>query len=104
MISGVPKVAPSLAITRSQERARPRPPASTWPFGGAERGLAEARHQPEEFEEEVGGEVFLDQRGVGGETAEVGARAEDLVARAGEDDRADLFGVARHFHRRDDTR
>jgi hypothetical protein len=72
------------------------------PVRRAERGLAEPRHQPEEFEEEVGGKVLLDQGSVGGEAAEVGARAEDLVAGTGEDDRSDLLGVTRHFHRRDD--
>src|SRR5215212_4167295 len=39
LISGVPKVAPSLAITRSQERARPIPPASTWPLAAQRDGL-----------------------------------------------------------------
>ena len=70
--------------------------------GRAERRLAESRHQPEELEEEVGGEVFLDQRHVGREAAEVGARAEDLVAGAGEDDGAHLVGVARRLHRFDE--
>ena len=36
--------------------------------------------------------MFGDQRHVGGEPAEVGAGAEDLVAGAGEDDGADLLG------------
>ena len=69
--------------------------------GRAERGLAEARHQPEELEEEVGGEVFGDERHVGGEAAQVGAGAEDLVAGAGEDDRPRLLVVARPLHRVD---
>ena len=38
--------------------------------------------------------MFGDQRRVGGEAAEVGAGAEDLVAGPGEDDGADLVGVA----------
>jgi hypothetical protein len=67
--------------------------------GRAERGLAEPRHQPEVLEEEVRGEVFFDQRGVGGEPAEVGAGAEHLVPRPGEDDRADLGVGFRRPHR-----
>ena len=77
------------------------PPRQHVTVGGAERGLAEPRHQPEELEEEVGGEVFGDQRHVGGEAAQVGPGAEDLVAGAGEDDRPRLLVVARPLHRVD---
>jgi hypothetical protein len=38
-ISGVPKVASSLAITRSQASARPSAPASTWPRAAQTTGL-----------------------------------------------------------------
>ena len=79
----------------------PHPAGQHVAVGGAERGLAEPRHQPEELEEEVGGEVFGDERHVGREAAEVGTGAEDLVAGAGEDDGADLLGVARLLHRVD---
>ena len=39
LISGVQKSAPSLAITRSQESASPRPPATTWPLAAHSDGL-----------------------------------------------------------------
>ncbi len=77
------------------------PPGEHVAVGGAERRLAQPRHQPEELEEEVGGEVFGDQRHVGGEAAQVGAGAEDLVAGPGEDDRTHLLVVARPLHRVD---
>ena len=76
LISGVQKSAPSLAMTRSHESANPSPPATHVAVGGAQRRLAEPRHQPEELEEEVGSEVLGDRRGVGAEAAEVGAGAE----------------------------
>ena len=41
--------------------------------------------------------MFLDQRGVGREAAEVGAGAEDLVAGPGEDDGADLLVACARF-------
>src|SRR4029453_18100944 len=49
------------------------------------------------------GEVLVDQRGFGREAAEVGARAKDLVARAGEDHGAHLVivaGLPHRFHQR----
>ena len=92
-ISGVQKSAPSFAITRSHDRARPSPPATTWPFRGAQRWLAEPWHQAEELEEEIGAEVLLNRRRVGSEAAEVRARAED-VTRAGQHHGARLGIVA----------
>ena len=48
--------------------------------------------------------MLVDQRDVGREAAEVGAGAEDLVARAGEDDRAHRVVVAGALHRVDQGR
>ncbi len=71
------------------------------PIGGAEAWLPESRHQPEEFEKEVGGEVFGDKRRVGSEAAQIGTGAEDFVARPSEDNRAHLLVVAGSLHRVD---
>src|SRR5262245_5496922 len=71
------------------------------PVGGAERGLAEPRHQPEVLEEEVGGEVLVYQWHVRCEAPQVGAGAEDLFTRPGEDDGSHglvVAGVLDRFH------
>ena len=46
--------------------------------------------------------MLVDQRDVGREASEVGAGAEDLVARAGEDDRTHRIVVAGALHRFDE--
>jgi hypothetical protein len=69
--------------------------------GRAERGLAEPRHEAKELEKEVGGEVLVDERRVGGEPAEVCARAEGLVARARQHDGPHVAVVSNAPHRVD---
>ena len=51
LISGVPNPAPSLAMIRSQASAIPSEPASTWPVGGDDRGLAELAERLEDVGE-----------------------------------------------------
>src|SRR5262249_38764927 len=72
--------------------------------GREERGVAEPRHQPEELEEEVRGKVLLDERRIRREAAQVGARAEDLVPRPGEDHSPDRLVVASPLDRLDQGR
>jgi hypothetical protein len=91
LISGVLKAEPWRAISRSQDRAVER----------AKRRFAEPRHQPKELQEQVGGEVLFDQRGVGAEAAEVGTGAEHLLAGPSQHHRPHLFGIARRPHRVD---
>ena len=81
LISGVPKRRALLGDQQVAGEREAHAAGEHVAVGGAERRLAEPRHQPEELEEEVGGEVLVDQRDVGREAAEVGAGAEDLVAR-----------------------
>ena len=102
LISGVPKVDPLPGDHEIAGERQAHAAGEDVAVGGAERRLAEPRHQPEELEEAVGGEVLVDQRRVGGEAAEVGAGAEDLLARAGQDDGADLVVVADPLHRVDE--
>ena len=94
LISGVPKVTPSRGDQQVAAQRQPEAAGEHVAVGRAERGLAEPRHQPEELEEEVVGEVLVDQRRVGGEAAEVGARAEHLLAGAGQHHRPDRIVVA----------
>jgi hypothetical protein len=70
----------------------------------AQRRLAQPGHHPEELEEEVGGEVLLHQRHLSGEAAEVGARAEDLLAGSGQDYGPDSIVFPRGLHRLDQCR
>ena len=77
------------------------PPASTWPLAAQSDGLPSRGISRKKRRKQVAGEVLLDQRRVGGEAAQVGAGAEDLLPRAGQDDRADRLVVARSLHRVD---
>ena len=89
---------PPLAITRSQESARPIPPASTCSLTGSiARRLAEPWHQPEELEEEVGGEMLLDERQDRHQSRQGLPPRKGLVPGAGGDHRLHLLASRADF-------
>ena len=97
LISGVPKVAVSLATIRSQASAMPERARQHVPVRRADGGLAELHDQREEPREALGAEVLVHERHVGGELLEVAAGAEDLLVRRAEHDAAHALVVARRL-------
>ena len=100
LISGVPKVALSLATIRSHASARPSAPASTWPFAAQSVGLPELHDRLEQPREALRAEVLVHERHVGGELVEAAAGREDLLVRRGEHHAAHAVVGARELERR----
>ena len=104
LISGVPKVALSLATIRSQASASPERARQHVTVGRADRGLAELEDRLEEPREALGAEVLVHERHVRGELVEAAARREDLLVRGGEHHAAHAVVGARQLERADQIR